>query len=85
MCLAIPARVVERPDEDTAVVDLGGVKKTISLALVEDVVVGDYVIVHVGFALNKLNAEEAEKTLALFAEMGAAVAAEDALLSGGAA
>lgn len=83
MCLAIPARVVEMPDEDTAVVDLGGVKKAISLALVEDVTVGDYVIVHVGFALNKLNAEEAEKTLALFAEMGAAVAAEDALLSGG--
>lgn len=85
MCLAIPARVVEMPDKDTAVVDLGGVKKAISLALVEDVSVGDYVIVHVGFALNKLNAEEAEKTLALFAEMGAAVAAEDALLQGGAA
>jgi hydrogenase expression/formation protein HypC len=84
MCLAIPARVVEMPDEDTAVVDLGGVRKAISLALVEDVSVGDYVIVHVGFALNKLNAEEAEKTLALFAEMGAAVAAEDALLQGGA-
>lgn len=85
MCLAIPARVVEMPDEETAVVDLGGVKKAISLALVEDVTVGDYVIVHVGFALNKLNAEEAEKTLALFAEMGEAVAAEDALLQGGAA
>lgn len=85
MCLAIPARVVEMPDEDTAVVDLGGVKKAISLALVEDVSVGDYVIVHVGFALNKLNPEEAEKTLALFAEMGAAVEAEDALLQGGAA
>jgi hydrogenase expression/formation protein HypC len=85
MCLAIPARVIEMPDEETAVVDLGGVRKAISLALVEDVSVGDYVIVHVGFALNKLNAEEAEKTLALFAEMGAAVAAEDALLQGGAA
>jgi hydrogenase expression/formation protein HypC len=84
MCLAIPARVVEMPDEETAVVDLGGVRKAISLALVEDVSVGDYVIVHVGFALNKLNAEEAEKTLTLFAEMGAAVAAEDALLQGGA-
>ncbi|MFN4148278.1 MAG: HypC/HybG/HupF family hydrogenase formation chaperone [Rhodocyclaceae bacterium] len=77
MCLAIPARVVEMPDPETAVVDLAGVKKTISLALVEDVTVGDYVIVHVGFALNKLNADEAEKTLALFAEMGERVAAED--------
>jgi hydrogenase expression/formation protein HypC len=82
MCLAIPARVVEMPDEDTAIVDLGGVRKAISLALVEDVVVGDYVIVHVGFALNKLNAEEAEKTLAIFAEMGEAVAAQDALTQG---
>jgi len=71
MCLAIPARVVEIGEDDNAVVDLGGVKKEISLALVADVVVGDYVIVHVGYALNKLDPEEAEKTLALFAEMGA--------------
>lgn len=78
MCLAIPARVVEIGDDETAIVDLSGVRKEISLALVEDVAVGDYVIIHVGFALNKLNAEEAEKTLALFAEMGAAVAAADA-------
>jgi hydrogenase expression/formation protein HypC len=77
MCLAIPVRVVEMPSVETAVVDLGGVRKEISLALVEDVAVGDYVIVHVGFALNKLNAEEAEKTLALFAEMGNAVAVQD--------
>ena len=75
MCLAIPARVVEIGEDDKAVVDLGGVKKEISLALVADVVVGDYVIVHVGYALNKLDPEEAEKTLALFAEMGALAAA----------
>ena len=73
MCLAIPARVVEIGAGDAAVVDLGGVRKEISLALVDAVVVGDYVIVHVGYALNKLDPEEAEKTLALFAEMGAAV------------
>lgn len=78
MCLAIPARVVELSGAEGAIVDLGGVRKEISLALVEDVVVGDYVIIHVGFALNKLNPEEAESTLALFAEMGAAVAAQDA-------
>jgi len=53
------------------------VKKAVSLALVEDVAVGDYVIVHVGFALQKLDAAEAERTLALFAEMGAAVEALD--------
>jgi hydrogenase expression/formation protein HypC len=84
MCLAIPARVIELSADDMAVVDLGGVKKPISLAMVEDVAVGDYVIVHVGFALNKLNQEEAEKTLALFAEMGEAVAAQDALAGGAA-
>lgn len=70
MCLAIPAQVVELRDGDNALVDLAGVKKEISLALVEGVVVGDYVIVHVGYALNKLDPEEAAKTLKLFAEMG---------------
>ncbi|MBT9520754.1 MAG: HypC/HybG/HupF family hydrogenase formation chaperone [Dechloromonas sp.] len=70
MCLAIPAQVVELRPDDNALVDLAGVKKEISLALVEGVVVGDYVIVHVGYALNKLDPEEAEKTLKLFAEMG---------------
>jgi len=74
MCLAIPARVVEINAGDQAVVDLGGVRKEVSLALVEDVAVGDYVIVHVGYALNKLDPEEAARTLALFAEMGAAAA-----------
>lgn len=74
MCLAIPARVAEIKEGDLAVVDLGGVRKEISLALVEDVAVGDYVIVHVGYALNKLDPEEAARTLALFAEMGAAAA-----------
>ncbi|MBI4998384.1 MAG: HypC/HybG/HupF family hydrogenase formation chaperone [Rhodocyclales bacterium] len=70
MCLAIPARVAEILAGDQAVVDLGGVRKDISLALVDGVQVGDYVIVHVGYALNKLDPEEAERTLALFAEMG---------------
>ncbi len=70
MCLAIPARVVELRDGDNALVDLAGVKKEISLALVDGVAVGDYVIVHVGFALNRLDPDEAEKTLKLFAEMG---------------
>jgi hydrogenase expression/formation protein HypC len=78
MCLAIPALVVEVSPEDMAIVDLNGVRKAISLAMVEDVAVGDYVIVHVGFALSKLNPEEAERTLALFAEMSEAVAAQDA-------
>lgn len=70
MCLAIPAQVVEIGAADSAIVNLAGVRKEISLALVEDIAVGDYVIIHVGFALNKLDTEEAEETLALFAAMG---------------
>ena len=70
MCLAIPAQVVELREGDNAVVDLAGVRKEISLALVDNVAVGDYVIVHVGYDLNRLDPEEAEKTLKLFAEIG---------------
>lgn len=71
MCLAMPARVVELLPDDNALVDLGGVRKEISLSLVDDVSVGDYVILHVGYALQKLDIEEAMKTLALFAELAA--------------
>ena len=71
MCLAVPVRVVELQDGDAALVDLGGIRKQISLALVEDVAVGDYVILHVGYALTKLDPDEAARTLALFAEAGA--------------
>ncbi len=70
MCLAIPARVVELAADDSALIDVGGVRKRIDLSLVEDVAVGDYVIVHVGYALAKLDPEEAARTLALFAEAG---------------
>ena len=72
MCLALPALVKEVLPDDMAIVMLGGVSKEISVALVEDVAVGDYVIVHVGYALSKLDPEEAAKTLALFAEMSSA-------------
>jgi len=68
MCLAIPVQVTELLDGDMARVTLDGVSKVISLVLVEDVRVGDYVILHVGYALNKLDPEEAEKTLALLDE-----------------
>ena len=70
MCLALPARVVELPEPETATVDVGGVRKRISLALVDGVALGDYVIVHVGYALTKLDPEEAARTLATFAEAG---------------
>ena len=72
MCLAIPVRVMELRGQDSAIVDLDGVRKEISLALVDGVNVGDYVILHVGYALSKLDAEEAQRTLALFAAAGVA-------------
>jgi len=70
MCLAIPARVVALPAPDIARIDLAGVQKEISLALLDDVAIGDYVIVHVGYALTRLDPVEAERTLATFAEAG---------------
>jgi hydrogenase expression/formation protein HypC len=69
MCLAIPAKVVQKLDNDQAVVEVGGVRNDISLMLVDGVEVGDYVIVHVGFAITRLDVEEAEKSLALFEDM----------------
>ncbi len=71
MCLALPARVIAIDElTDMATVALGEVRKKISLALVEDVEVDDFVLIHVGYALNKLSAQEAERTLQLFAEAG---------------
>ncbi|WP_176060109.1 HypC/HybG/HupF family hydrogenase formation chaperone [Paraburkholderia sp. BCC1876] len=71
MCLALPARVVALLDLETATIDLGGIRKNISIALVPEVQVGDYVIVHVGYAIGMLDPEEAEATLKLFAELAA--------------
>jgi len=68
MCLAIPAKIV-KVDGIMATAEVGGVQKEISLALIEDVAVGDYVIVHVGYALNRLDPQEAEQTLELFREV----------------
>lgn len=70
MCLAIPARLVEKRDHDQAVVDLGGIRKPVSIALVPEAEVGDYVIVHVGFAISIVNQDEARRTLAHLAELG---------------
>jgi hydrogenase expression/formation protein HypC len=70
VCLAIPARIVELLEGEDAVVDLAGVRKRISLALVDGVDLGDYVIVHVGYALTRLDPDEAQRTLDAFAEAG---------------
>ena len=72
MCLAIPALITEIGVDQLARVDMGGVSKEISLALLDDCAVGEWVIVHVGYALHKLDPAEADKTLRLFAEAAAA-------------
>lgn len=69
MCLAVPAKVIELLPEKMAKISLDGVTKEVSVALVDAVDVGDYVIVHVGYALTKLDPEEAIRTLELIAEM----------------
>jgi hydrogenase expression/formation protein HypC len=79
MCLAIPAQVVEISGNETAIVELGGIRKAISTALLDEVAVGDYVIVHVGYALERLNVAEAEETLRLFAELAASMANQPVL------
>ncbi len=76
MCLALPALLVEKRPHDQALVELGGIRKPVSIALVPEANVGDYVIVHVGHAIGVLDPEEAQKTLALFAEMQAVQVAE---------
>lgn len=71
MCLAIPAQVMELLGDGMARIDMGGVSKAISVALVDDVAVGDFVVVHVGYALSKIDADEAERTLVLLREAAA--------------
>jgi hydrogenase expression/formation protein HypC len=72
MCLAVPARITELLPDDLARVDVGGVGKTISVALVDDLAVGDYVVLHVGHALARLDPAEAEATLALMRDVPSA-------------
>jgi hydrogenase expression/formation protein HypC len=73
MCLAVPGKVVEIWEQDAtrmAKVDFGGVQKTVCLEFVPELVVGDYTVVHVGFALQRLDEESALATLKLFRELG---------------
>lgn len=72
MCLAIPTRVIELRPGAQAVVDLGGIRKEVSVALVPEAQVGDYVIVHVGHAIGLIDPEEAQRTLELFGTLAAA-------------
>ena len=71
MCLAVPAKVVSLNEDGSATVSIGGLKKSVSVALLDEVNLGDYVIIHTGFALSRLDPEEAEATLALLREVAA--------------
>ena len=68
MCYAIPAKILEI-NSDTAQVDYGGVKKKINICLLEGIKVGDYVLIHAGFAIEKLEKKSAEETLEIIREM----------------
>ena len=72
MCLAVPVKVL-RVDGQKAVVELGGLAREANISLVPDTQVGDYVLLHAGFVIQKLGEEEAEETLRLFAEMAEGV------------
>lgn len=69
MCLALPAQITELLGNERAIVNLGGITKEISISLLDQVSIGDYVIIHVGYALTRLDENEAQKTLSLFAEI----------------
>ncbi len=74
MCLAIPGKIVEIVDEENhlAKVDVGGVRRNVNIGMFDDgeVMVGDYVLIHVGFAMSKIDEKEAEETLRLLKEIG---------------
>jgi hydrogenase expression/formation protein HypC len=73
MCLAVPVRVV-KIDGLKALVELGGLARQASIMLVPDTQVGDYVLLHAGFAIQKLDEREAEETIRLFTEIAEGVA-----------
>ena len=69
MCLAIPTQVIEIDAEGLATVELGGVTRKVSLVLTPEARVGDYVLVHTGYAISLMDPEEAEASLEAFAEL----------------
>jgi len=72
MCLAIPGKIVEIVDMENqlAKVDVGGVRRNVNIGILDDVVVGDYVLIHVGFAMTKIDEKEAAETLRILDEIG---------------
>ena len=78
MCLAIPSKIIDIDENGMALIDADGVKRKTSLLLVEDARVGDYVIVHAGFALRKVDEEAALETIQLLKEAAAAAESKSA-------
>jgi hydrogenase expression/formation protein HypC len=76
MCLAVPARICRIESDTEALVEMGGVRKRISVELIDAPREGEYVVVHVGYALSRIDAAEAQRTLALMAAEGLAGDAE---------
>ena len=72
MCLAIPGKIVEMVDEENRIakVEIGGVRRGVNVGMLDDVKIGDYVLVHVGFAMSKVDEQQAEETLRLLQELG---------------
>lgn len=68
MCLAVPGKILERQDM-LATIEVGGVTRKVSVMLLPEAQVGDFVLMHAGFAVQVIDAEEAERTLALFKEL----------------
>ncbi len=81
MCLAVPVRVLQI-DGLKALVELGGLARQASIMLVPDTRVGDYVLLHAGFAIQKLDEKEAEETIRLFAEIAEGVEDEPQSIRG---
>lgn len=69
MCLAVPTQIKSIDENEMAVVELGGVEREISLVMTPEAEVGDYVLVHTGYAINTMSDEEAQASLAAFAEL----------------
>ena len=72
MCLAIPGKIVEMVDEENRIakVEVGGVRRGVNVGMLDDIKIGDYVLVHVGFAMSKVDEQQAEETLRLLQELG---------------
>jgi hydrogenase expression/formation protein HypC len=82
MCLAIPTKIITKNDQGIATVELGGVERQISLIMTPDAEVGDYVLVHTGYAINVMDPEEAEASLEAFAELAEIQAEMDRAAAG---